>query len=122
TAAEMRKELLEVARELPSPVEALADRMRRLFPDRIAEKEDMLRKVGAGDELSHVPAGETDDTVEIPNAPDHTEVIDLRAPGPPPVTMVAPLHAPHGSLQPPTGPPFPPLSARQEPSAGSSAV
>jgi eukaryotic-like serine/threonine-protein kinase len=129
TAAEMRKELLEIARELPSPVEALADRMRRLFPDRIAEKEDMLRKVGAGDELSHVPAGETDDTVEIPSAPDHTEVIDPRAPA---------HSSAHGSLQSPTGPPFPPMSHRgpaahapnsvpppaltREPSAGSSAV
>jgi eukaryotic-like serine/threonine-protein kinase len=101
TAAEMRKDLLEIARELPSPVEALAERMRRLFPDRIAEKEDMLRKVGAGDELSHVPAGETDDAVEIPSAPelDHT-VVDPRAPP-------LPLHGVHAPL---TGPPFPPVS------------
>jgi serine/threonine protein kinase len=104
TAAEMRKDLLEIARELPSPVEALAERMRRLFPDRIAEKEDMLRKVGAGDELSHVPAGETDDTVEIPSAPelDHT-VVDPRAPR-------LGVFQPHVNLGPPTGPPFPPMA------------
>jgi serine/threonine-protein kinase len=106
TAADLRRDLLEIARELPSPVEAAAERMRRLFPDRIAEKEEMLHKVGAGDELSHVPAGETDDTVEIPSAPDHTEVIDPHAPAQ--VTTVAALHAPLHA--PPTGPPFPPVA------------
>jgi serine/threonine-protein kinase len=96
TAADMRKDLLEVARELPSPVEALAELMRHLFPDRIAEKEDMLKTVGEGGELSHVPAGETDDTVEIPSAPelDHT-LVDPYAPlRPLNATRVGPLPRP----------------------------
>jgi serine/threonine-protein kinase len=83
SAAEMRKDLLEVARDLASPTDALAERMRRLFPDRIAEKDEMLRRVGAGDELSHVPPGETDEAVEVPNAPEPT-IIDPRDPRPPP--------------------------------------
>jgi serine/threonine-protein kinase len=70
TAAELRLELLEVTRELASPVEALADRMRTLFPDRIAEKDELLRKVGAGEGLSHVPTGDTDLHVEVPVAPE----------------------------------------------------
>jgi eukaryotic-like serine/threonine-protein kinase len=74
TAAEMRRDLLEVAQSLSNPVEVLAERMRRLFPDRIAEKDDMLRRVGAGDDLSHVPAGETDENVEVPIAPEQTIV------------------------------------------------
>jgi serine/threonine-protein kinase len=74
TAAEMRLDLLEAAREITSPVEALADRMRRLFPDRIAEKEDLLRKVREGEGLSHVPAGETDENVDVPVAPEATLV------------------------------------------------
>ncbi len=76
TAAEMRRDLLEIARDMPSPVEALAERMRRLFPDRIAEKDDMLRRVGAGDELSHVPQGDTDEQVEVPIAPEGGTLIE----------------------------------------------
>lgn len=75
TAAEMRLELLEVTRELTSPVEALAERMRRLFPDRITEKEDLLRKVSAGEGLSHVPAGETDENVDVPVAPEAATIV-----------------------------------------------
>lgn len=74
SAAELRKDLLEIVRELSSPVEVLAARMRLLFADRIVEKGEMLRRVGAGDELSHVPAGETDDGLEVPMAPDATMV------------------------------------------------
>jgi serine/threonine-protein kinase len=68
TAAEMRAALLEVARGMTQPVEALAERMKRWFPERIAEKEEMLRRLADGDELSQIPAGEVDDEA-IPNAP-----------------------------------------------------
>ncbi|MEZ4263138.1 MAG: serine/threonine-protein kinase [Polyangiaceae bacterium] len=67
TAAEMRHDLLEAARELASPADDLAALMRRAFADRIAEKEEMLRKVSEGAAITHVPAGETDDTVIVPN-------------------------------------------------------
>jgi serine/threonine-protein kinase len=99
TAADMRKDLLEVARELPSPVEALADRMRALFADRIAEKQEMLRHVSEGSQVFHVPAGETDEDVDVPSAPDHTvidaHVAPLVASGPqlyssPPPSSTAP--------------------------------
>ncbi len=73
TAAEMRRELLEVARELPNPVEALAERMQRWFEERIAEKEDMLRRVGDGDQVMQVPAGEVEDDVPVPTVPEVTE-------------------------------------------------
>ncbi|MBX3191631.1 MAG: serine/threonine protein kinase [Labilithrix sp.] len=76
TAAEMRAALLDVAREVASPTQALAERMRRWFPDRIAEKEEMLRRVRAGAELAKVPAGEIDERVEVP-------VVPASAAGPP---------------------------------------
>jgi serine/threonine-protein kinase len=71
TAADMRRDLLDVARELPNPVEALAEQMRALFADRIAEKEEMLRRVGEGAEVSHVPAGDAPaGDVVVPDAPE----------------------------------------------------
>ena len=68
TAAEMRKELLEIARELSSPVESLAERMQRLFPERIAEKNELLRKVRDGDPVAHMPEGEVEEVVRVPMA------------------------------------------------------
>lgn len=76
SAAEMRLELLEAARELTSPVEALAAKMKALFPDRIAEKEELLRKVSAGEGLSHIPAGETDENVDVPVAPEAATIVE----------------------------------------------
>jgi eukaryotic-like serine/threonine-protein kinase len=70
TSAEMRRDLLEIARELSSPVEALAERMKRLFPDRIKEKEELLRRVSDGDAVAELPPGEVDDDVRVPPVPD----------------------------------------------------
>lgn len=70
TAAEMRLALLDVARDFASPVEALAERMQRWFPDRIAEKQELLRRVRAGDEVTHVPAGEVEEKVQVPGMPE----------------------------------------------------
>ncbi len=70
TAADMRKDLLEIARALPSPVESLAERMQRWFSDRIVEKNDLLRRVTNGDPLPALPAGEVDEPIRIPNVPD----------------------------------------------------
>ena len=73
TAAEMRRDLLGALRELGAeamPEEALARLMRRVFADRIDEKREMLRKVKAGSQLSHIPPAETDGSVDIPIADD----------------------------------------------------
>lgn len=69
TAAEMRKELLEVARGIADPGAELAARMRMLFVDRIAEKNDLLRRVDEGASVSHVPAGDLPDDVAVPEVP-----------------------------------------------------
>jgi serine/threonine-protein kinase len=70
TAAEMRRDLLDLPRELKAPTEALAKLMRDLFAERIAEKEEMLRRVRHGDPLTHIPLSEVDTAVEVPNATD----------------------------------------------------
>lgn len=67
TAADLRRALLEAIRDVAAPADELAEIMRRAFADRIAEKEEMLRRVTEGAELTHVPSDETDVTVVIPN-------------------------------------------------------
>ena len=69
TAAEMRRDLLDVRRALPAADEVLAARMKTWFEDRIAEKEDMVRRVSEGAELSRVPTSDPDIEVQIPDAP-----------------------------------------------------
>ncbi len=69
TAAAMRRDLLEVLRDIqpsPAPEEDLALRMRELFPDRIQEKNALLRTVRAGAEPDHLPAPEADLDVDLP--------------------------------------------------------
>ncbi len=73
TAAEMRSELLAVARKLGAgdePAAALSALMRDAFLDRIQEKEEMLRRVGAGSAPKHIPANDADSGVELPNITD----------------------------------------------------
>jgi hypothetical protein len=67
TALAMRKDLLAVAGR--DSTEALAEVMRHLFADRIAEKRELLRRAIAGSEVEAVPAGEVDDGVEVPGVP-----------------------------------------------------
>ena len=69
TALDMRRDLLAVSRALPSPVETLAERMRALFPDRIAEKDEMLRRAGSGEAIAQVPPTEVDEPVPVAAAP-----------------------------------------------------
>ena len=78
TAAEMRAALLDVARALTHPVEALADRMKRWFPERIAEKNEMLRRLGGGDAVLEIPAGEVDDDVAVPGMPSPAPIVTRR--------------------------------------------
>jgi hypothetical protein len=71
SAVEMRRELLAAVAELGPPDEggneALARWMASTFADRIAEKKELLRRARAGDDLTHVPAGEADEAVEVPS-------------------------------------------------------
>lgn len=69
TAAEMRRDLMAVVRELlgvDDPEDALVGMMQRLFGDRIAEKNEMLRRVRSGGSVGAVPTAEADAAVEIP--------------------------------------------------------
>lgn len=69
TAADMRRDLMAVVRELlgpQDPEEALVAMMQQLFADRIAEKHEMLRKVRSGGVVGAVPNAEADSSVEIP--------------------------------------------------------
>ena len=68
TAADMRRELVayeHAATRSESPAEALATLMQSLFSDRIAEKQDLLRKMRSGSDVTHVPVGEVDENVEL---------------------------------------------------------
>jgi serine/threonine protein kinase len=70
TAADMRRDLLAYRREVTrdeNPTEALSTLMQALFADRIDEKQDLLRKMRTGSDVTHVPAGEVDEDVELPS-------------------------------------------------------
>ena len=63
TAVDMRRELLDVARELDPgghTEERLAELMGRLFDDRMGQKEEMLRQVRQGSTEVRVPSAEID--------------------------------------------------------------
>jgi serine/threonine-protein kinase len=69
TALDMRRDILEALRELhggPAPEEDLSRLMRQLFPDRIEEKNAMLRSVQAGQEPAQLPPADADAEVRIP--------------------------------------------------------
>jgi len=68
TAAEMRRDLLGCMRELgatPEPAEELAELMRAAFADRISEKAELLRRVGAGSAPTRIPVNDADPSVEL---------------------------------------------------------
>jgi eukaryotic-like serine/threonine-protein kinase len=69
TAADMRLALLAAIGQLGAAADLdaeLATLMRRLFPERIEEKREMLQHVRAGSSISYVPRGEVDLSVDIP--------------------------------------------------------
>jgi serine/threonine-protein kinase len=68
TAEELAGELRSVTRSLSErdPREELAALMRRVFADRVAAKEEMLRRLRAGDDRPDVTEGEVDRAVVIP--------------------------------------------------------
>jgi serine/threonine-protein kinase len=89
TAADMRRALVAYQRSAAGaegPTEALAQLMQSLFSDRIAEKQDLLRKMRAGSDVTHVPVGEVDENVELPSV-----VAETRAEAP---AASAPTRAP----------------------------
>ncbi|NOY90962.1 MAG: protein kinase [Deltaproteobacteria bacterium] len=76
TAREMQRAILEILPALQGPTlfaESLAKLMNELFPDRISEKQEMMRRLQDGFTPSHVPAAEVDQAVEIPSV-----VVDLK--------------------------------------------
>jgi serine/threonine-protein kinase len=68
TAQEMRRDLLAAARALTAsePEELLGPMMRALFPERLVEKREMLRRLEAGAEVSSLPDAEADLGVSVP--------------------------------------------------------
>ncbi len=84
SAAEMRRELLGFIRKSTDEDvgERLAERMKELFPDRIEEKADMLRRVRRGGEVSGLPPAEVDAAVELPTVAERTAVSRVSEPRP----------------------------------------
>jgi eukaryotic-like serine/threonine-protein kinase len=90
TAAEMRRELMRAIRELTNEEmldEQLAQLMQRSFADRIAEKQELMRRVRSGSSITRVPAAEVDPAIELPamisTRPSGTPIAIARANKPP---------------------------------------
>ncbi len=75
SCAEMRKDLLGALRARGStddPEAALAALMQSLYPDRIEEKREMVRRVRLGHAVERAPAAEIDVDVELPQVDEAT--------------------------------------------------
>ncbi len=75
SCAEMRKDLLGALRNRGSaddPEAALAALMQSLYPDRIEEKREMVRRVRLGHAVEQAPAAEIDVHVELPQVDEAT--------------------------------------------------
>ena len=69
SCAEMRRDLLSALRKDAAPDDleaALASRMSSLYPDRIEEKRELIRRARLGHALDHAPPAEADQNVELP--------------------------------------------------------
>jgi len=87
SALEMRRDLLEVSRQLNEdrvPEESLARVMHKLFVDRIDQKHSLLSRIRAGSDVTSVPAAEVDSSVELPAAAFSEDLIQ----SPPSVSIV----------------------------------
>ncbi|MEZ4225231.1 MAG: serine/threonine-protein kinase [Polyangiaceae bacterium] len=87
TAAEMRKDLLAVARELGAgdePAEHVAQLMRDVFRDRIEEKAEMLRRVSSGSNPTRIPVNNADEGIEVPDVTEWVSSKRLSAADPAP--------------------------------------
>lgn len=67
TAKEVQRQLLTFFHRVdgPLPEELIAERMRGLFSDRVLEKRLMLQRLRDGSDVTHIPAGELDEEVEL---------------------------------------------------------
>jgi serine/threonine-protein kinase len=75
SCAEMRRELLAALREAGGADDceaALAALMQSLYPDRIAEKREMVRRARLGHRIDETPRAETDQHVELPKLDEAT--------------------------------------------------
>lgn len=78
TAAELRRDLLVVLREIDSgdePAASVATYQQELFADRIAEKAEMLRRVGSGSDPTRLPKNEPHSDVDLPRATEMTSAL-----------------------------------------------
>jgi eukaryotic-like serine/threonine-protein kinase len=80
TAAEMRRDLIAFIRErtIDDLAERLGKVLHEIFPDRVAEKADMLQRVRQGSDVETLPAAEVDVDVDLPTAAaDNTMATEL---------------------------------------------
>ncbi|MEL7369670.1 MAG: serine/threonine-protein kinase, partial [Myxococcota bacterium] len=73
TAAEMRSDLVELARTLNKdklPDRALAKVMRRLFSDRIGQKQRMLKRLESGEDVRNTTLPSEEHSIELPVVPE----------------------------------------------------
>ncbi|MEO8550131.1 MAG: serine/threonine-protein kinase [Kofleriaceae bacterium] len=78
SALEMRDALLGVIAKLGATDDqgaALSDTMSQLFAERIAEKRQMLSHVRANTKLDSIPAGDVDESVEVPQMTEHSATL-----------------------------------------------
>jgi hypothetical protein len=77
----MRRDLLAAARTRPVelPEEDVVKPMRRLFAERIEEKQDMLRRFHGGSAPTHIPLAEPDDGVDLPSVVEDLSTIHTAA-------------------------------------------
>jgi serine/threonine protein kinase len=71
SALEMRRDLLEVSRQLNEskiPEESLSRVMHKLFEERIDQKRALLSRIASGSEVTSVPQAEADSSYELPAA------------------------------------------------------
>ena len=74
TALELRKDLLAFVRSVPGyelPDERLRELMQHHFADRIAEKNELLRRMERGAPVGPLPRSQTDEHVELPSVAAH---------------------------------------------------
>jgi hypothetical protein len=95
TAAEMRRDIMAATRALDFdeiPEETLGAQMVFLFRDRVLEKGEMLRRVGAGSQITNVPGAEVDISVSLPGVDGDRKRVDPMTP----FSTTTPVHAETG--------------------------
>jgi eukaryotic-like serine/threonine-protein kinase len=87
SCAEMSRQLLDAMRAMgrtEDPEQALAALMHQLYPDRIEEKRELVRRARLGAEITSPPSAESDENIELPRAEEGTQLTTVTAaPAPP---------------------------------------